>query len=413
MGCSQEPKTLILNAKKNKDKWIIINDNEHEINIYRYILPMKDYELDYELKEENVVGYDNDNDKLIDLICPICLNILNHPKSCSSNVHSHSFCKKCINKFMATSNKCPLCKQNFENINNDKINEILYKMNFKCIYNAKGCGEIINYLNYSEHLKVCQYSIKTLYECQVDRFYYSLNNFDKCHFIGNYDEMINHFKFHEIKLMNCAFCSEIISRINSKEHYQNKCNIEILNERNGYKHIKKKDDSFGIYYFISGEKFKGSLNGWGQYYYLNGNQYEGEMINGYVDGYGKLYSFNGDKFEGEFKYDMNGYGICIYSNGEKYEGKWKYSQKNGIGKLYKKNKEIYYGEFKKDKIEGYGIYIYSNGEKYEGEWKNNVREGYGILYKLKGIKIIGKWKNNKLLKTIRINKDKLKSFFDA
>ena len=46
MGCSQEPKTLILNAKKKKDKWIIINDNEQEINIYRYILPKKDYELD-------------------------------------------------------------------------------------------------------------------------------------------------------------------------------------------------------------------------------------------------------------------------------------------------------------------------------------------------------------------------------
>ena len=416
MGCSHSiNSTLTLKSNTKRDKWTIINDDGQVINFRDFIIPWKDYAIDYELKEENVIGYNNDDLSLSDLICNICFNILNNPKCCSSKAHSHFFCKKCIDEFMekSQSQNCPVCRQHFENINNNNIKELLYKLNFKCLYNDQGCKEIISYLNYSEHLKVCRYSTKTIFMCQVDRFYYSLNNFEKCHFVGNYEEIIVHFKNHELKQFHCAFCSKIISRLNSKDHYQNNCNIEIINERNGYKHLKKKDDSFGIYYYLSGEKFKGSLNGYGQYYYLNGNQYEGEMANGYVDGYGTLYSFNGDKYEGEFKYDMNGCGICIYSNGEKYEGKWKYNQKHGIGKLYKKNNELYYGEFKKDIIEGYGIYIYSNGEKYEGEWKNNVKEGYGVFYTIKGKKIIGKWKNDKLLKTIPIKKDKLKDFFDS
>ena len=42
-----------------------------------------------ELDSNNVV----ENQKIIDLICPICLNLIKKPISCSSNIICHSFCK--------------------------------------------------------------------------------------------------------------------------------------------------------------------------------------------------------------------------------------------------------------------------------------------------------------------------------
>ena len=382
MGCTT--------CKTEKKGNSLTNSDNKRVMIYDYITLLEDYELNYELIQDNSVGINEDN--LDELICPICLNILRDPKCCSSNDNSHSFCKICIEKYMEKSKNCPSCRQNFEYKNNDKINKLLYKLNFKCIYNDKGCKEIISYLNYQNHLQNCQYR-ECFYECQVDKYYYSFNNFRKCNYKGNMKTMIDHFDNCEFSYVNCMFCSKIITRIKAKEHYQKECNVEIVIEKNGYNHFKKKDGSYGKYNYLNGDIFIGCLNGYGRFFYSNGNRYEGEMVNGYVDGYGRLYSVNGNIYEGEFKYDMNGYGTCLYLNGEKYEGKWKYGQKDGIGMLYKKNNELYLGEFHKDKMEGYGIYKYSNGEKYEGQWKNNVKEGYGVFYQLKGKKIIGKWKN--------------------
>ena len=63
-----------------------------------YINPITNYDLKY-YSEDNLINdnkYKNKEENDINLICPICLNILNNPKCCSSKTNSHSFCKECI-----------------------------------------------------------------------------------------------------------------------------------------------------------------------------------------------------------------------------------------------------------------------------------------------------------------------------
>ena len=107
-----------------------------------------------------------------------------------------------------------------------------------------------------------------------------------------------------------------------------------------------------------------------------------------------------------------GYGIYYYLNGNKYEGEWKINVKEGNGMCCCSNGDKYEGELKKDKLNNYGICYYSDGKKYEGEWENNMKNGYGIFYISfykwisegewknqyfsKGLKYKGKWKNDKI-----------------
>ena len=69
-----------------------ISSNENNKNFYKYIKPckIKFYPID------NLI----DKNKLEDLTCPICLQILINPVSCSDNMNSHSFCKDCIDEFL-------------------------------------------------------------------------------------------------------------------------------------------------------------------------------------------------------------------------------------------------------------------------------------------------------------------------
>ena len=392
-----------------------INDNlcdifiRKKIKIDDFISPLEENEQKT-YKEENIIQYYDD---LIDLTCPICLNILNNPIYCSSNTNSHSFGKECIDIYMKSNSKCPICKKNFEYKTNNKRNEILYKICFECPNKDNGCEEIISYLNYFNHIKECKYR-KVLYECQIDKYNYTHNDFEKCLYKGTYKEINEHFNKCELSLVKCVFCTHEFLKIHSKEHYQKYCNIEIKNYNNIYKCIKTKNGSFCKFSYNDGDIYKGALNGFGQYFCTNGDKYEGEIKKNSREGYGIQYFSDGISiYEGEFKYNyINGCGIFIYSNGVKYEGEWKNNKKDGYGTLYDKN-VLYYGEFKKDKIEGYGICIYSNGEKYEGEWKNNCKEGFGVLYHVNGNKTIGKWRNDKLLINFRLKEDLLNRLFSS
>ena len=83
---------------------------------------------------ENVIEKDID---ISNLICPICYNIFKQPRFCSSNNNSHSFCKECIDKCLEANNKCPICKNNFENKSKNEIENELHKLEFKCLFLKK------------------------------------------------------------------------------------------------------------------------------------------------------------------------------------------------------------------------------------------------------------------------------------
>jgi len=235
---------------------------------------------------ENVIEKDID---ISDLICPICYFILNKPRFCSSNNNSHSFCKECIDKYLETNNKCPLCKNNFENKTKNEFENVLHTLDFKCLFYKEGCTKVVNYLEYFNHIHTCKYN-NLLYKCQIDKYNYLKKEFEKCNYIGNKDEIKVHFKVCAFIKYKCMFCNENILKINLKGHAKNKC-------------------KFGIFKYLTNDKYIGEnknkiKEGYGIYYYSNGNRYEGEWKNDKREGFGIIYFSNGDRYEGDWKNNL-------------------------------------------------------------------------------------------------------------
>ena len=380
---------------------LINNDLDYYINKYNID------KSEYIISSTNFDTYNTDNvikvDELYDLLCPICLNILKDPISCSSNKNSHSFCKKCIDKYLKQYNNCPTCKGNFGYIENKEIEQKLSKLLFKCVFYEEGCKTLITYLNYFKHINECKYRTKDiLYECQVEKYNYLTKNFDLCNHKGNLKEIEEHFKFCAFLQYNCIFCKENILSINLKDHVENKCKVRILNlDNEDDKYIGEWKDNqregYGILFYSNKSEYKGEWKedqkeGYGIKYYPSGDKYEGEWKKDVREGYGIYYYSHGNRFEGQCKNNaFEGFGTLYFSNGNKYEGEWKNSKRNGYGILYYSDGKIFKGEWKNDKIEGYGIYSYLEGGKYRGEWLKNKRDGYGIYYYSNGDKYVGEW----------------------
>ena len=267
------------------------------------------------IKINQIEDYSQDNliDKKNseDLICPICYCILKEPINCSDNKNSHSFCKKCIDKYLENKDKCPTCKLNFEYKINNEIYNKLNKLLFKCIFKNEGCNEIISYSEYLNHINNCKYN-NMRYRCAVKKYNYERKEFEECGYIGNKINMNKHFKLCGYNNLKCKFCNENIYQMNLEEHIINKCKFGIINDKNGDKYI--------------GIKQNNKREGYGIYYYSNGDKYEGEFKNNKREGYGIIYFSNRDKFEGIFKNDyVDGYGIFYSVLGFKYKGYFKYS----------------------------------------------------------------------------------------
>jgi hypothetical protein len=331
MKAKDDLKLLLNKYNIDKDKYINCVSN---INFYN---------------RDNVIQCDN----ILDLLCPICYNVLKNPKFCSLKKNSHSFCKECIEKYLEKDNNCPICKNKFENKTKRKYEKILHKLDFKCFFFNQGCTKVINYLEYFEHLNECEYK-NLLYKCKVEKYNHSKKEFIKCNYIGNINDIKKHFKKCAFTIYKCKFCNENVLQINLKEHAENKCKFGILNNLSNDKYI--------------GENRNTSKEGYGIYYFSDGNKYEGEWKNDEKEGYGIYYYSNGDKYEGEWKNDeMHGNGIYFYKNGTKYAGSLKNDKAEGKGIMYYKSGNRYEGDFKNDKPNGKGIYYYKDGRKYEGE----------------------------------------------
>ena len=372
--------------------------NQYNINKDKYIIPSIDINC---INRDNLI-IENDNNSY-DFICPICLNILNNPINCLPNNNSHSFCKKCIDKYLEINNKCPICKSIFKYQINDNVFKALNKLKLRCLFYKEGCIKQINYSEYFNHINICEFK-NINYECQVEKYNYSNKNFEYCKFIGDAKEIDIHFKKCAFYEYQCIFCKENVIQIKLKEHLENKCKIGIINYSDGGKYIGQKNnkirDGNGIMYYAYGDKYEGQwkddkVEGFGIFYYSNGNRYEGECHNNKSDGYGIFYISNGDRYEGEWKNNLTyGYGIYYFSNKNRYEGEWKNGFKEGYGIFYNSDGSKYEGEWRQNMVDGYGVYCYSNLYKYEGQWKNGLKEGYGVLFYSNGDIYKGEWKNN-------------------
>ena len=103
---------------------------------------------------ENVI--EKNNIDISNLICPICYYILKQPRFCSLNNNSHSFYKECIDKYLEINNKCPICKNNFENKSKNEIENELHKFVFKYLFFKEGWNKVLNYLEYFNHIHECK-----------------------------------------------------------------------------------------------------------------------------------------------------------------------------------------------------------------------------------------------------------------
>ena len=159
-------------------------------------------------------------------------------------------------------------------------------------------------------------------------------------------------------------------------------------------------DSF---YVRNGEEYNGqTLNGLrhgkGTYTWRNGNKYEGQWLQDRRHGYGTLYYKNGDKYIGNWINDMkDGRGVMITIEGDQYSGEWKENKITGIGSFIMSNGDKYVGEFKDGLREGEGTYSWHSGTKYTGSWKAGMRNGYGTFYYSNGTIKRGYWKDDKLV----------------
>ena len=373
------------------------------------------------IKSDNLIDQEN----IEDFICPICLNILNNPISCSDKKNSHSFCKNCIDKYLEQNDNCPTCKLKFGYKINEELYNTLVKLNFICEFKKEGCSKIIPYSDYLTHINNCKYYNKQ-FECLIMKYNYESKSFEKCGYLGNKIEIEIHFKKCAFINYKCLFCNKNIINMDLENHIKNECKYGLIKYSNDDIYIGEKNnnikegygimyysdgdkyegefkndlkDGYGVIYYSNGDKYEGEWknglkNGYGIYFYSNGDKYEGECKNGLKDGYGAFYYLNGDIYEGEFKNNYkDGYGIYYFSNNDKYEGKWKNGLRVGYGIYTFSEGDIYNGEFKNNNFDGFGIYYYSSGERYEGEWKNDEKNGFGIYKYPKGGKYEGEFKN--------------------
>ena len=321
------------------------------------------------------------------LICPICYNILKNPISCNSTKKSHSFCEECINKSLEINDKCPICKQEFESVINKKVEKLLQKLKFKCIYAEEGCPKILDYSIYFKHIDKCGFR-DILYECQIDKYNYEEKKYKKCGYVGTIKKLNKHFIKCAFSVYKCIFCNKDVIQANIRQHYDSECEISILN----------KDEEL----YIGQHNDKNKAEGYGIYYSKIGI-YKGQFHNDEINGYGILKTSEGILMEGEWicpggnEAVLDGYGIITNELNElEYKGQIKEGSKNGIGIRLLEN-GYYEGEFKDGNMEGYGIIYFHNHdnyERYEGEFKNNSYGDFGIFYYKDGGKLLLNFKND-------------------
>ena len=98
-----------------------------------------------------------------DFVCTICSEVINPQFSVEHVACGHTFCKKCIDKWMTDKNTCPSCaqpaKDSMRNI--QKENKIIYRilsgLEINCPSSLKSetCKWSGQWSELAEHMKAC------------------------------------------------------------------------------------------------------------------------------------------------------------------------------------------------------------------------------------------------------------------
>ena len=93
-------------------------------------------------------------------LCLICFNVLKDPVLCPKN--HHCFCRGCITKYLENSRRCPTCADELteETLTepNKIVKDYLNESNIRCVYNNRGCQEIVQLQHLERHEDTCGFT---------------------------------------------------------------------------------------------------------------------------------------------------------------------------------------------------------------------------------------------------------------
>ena len=93
-------------------------------------------------------------------LCQICYNVLKDPVLCPRN--QHCYCRSCITKHLENSQRCPTCADELtvESLTepNQMVKGYLNELRIRCIYNNRGCKEIVQLQHLDQHEATCGFA---------------------------------------------------------------------------------------------------------------------------------------------------------------------------------------------------------------------------------------------------------------
>ena len=93
-------------------------------------------------------------------LCLICFNVLRDPVMCSRN--QHCFCRSCITQHLQNSQRCPTCNDELteETLVDPPrmIKDLINELNIHCVYNNRGCQEIVELQHLDRHEDSCGFT---------------------------------------------------------------------------------------------------------------------------------------------------------------------------------------------------------------------------------------------------------------
>ena len=134
-------------------------------------------------------------------------------------------------------------------------------------------------------------------------------------------------------------------------------------------------------------------------------KYVGQTVGDIMNGFGTFFWNDGDRYSGYFvNGEREGKGTYYFKNRDQYTGDWKKGKKNGSGILYSSD-FTYDGEFADDNFEGFGtlsvdekqiVTNCSDCKTYKGYWKADMKEGFGECFDKDGLLLYqGNFKEDK------------------
>ena len=210
---------------------------------------LENYEPEYNYDKilnfsENLIIKDNPKmeNLLKGCLCSICLNVPFSPVEC--NKCSAVFCARCVENWKKTKNVCPVCKKiNIIVKNAVHVTDLLEIFKIKCP--NKGCTKLLNYSDFKNHLKNCDYK---RYKCTNDN----------CHFVATLDKIRKHVSQCDYLKIKCKKCGKDIYKKDLEKHdddiqclkkqiqklteYVKKYSNRFLDYKEKYQNEQKKND---------------------------------------------------------------------------------------------------------------------------------------------------------------------------